>query len=542
MDEANQVAANFIVGGEDAGYLFEFKEDGVYFTVYPRLDDGILFELTDITKILDDSAILNYRIETIAKAMREATGEAVKIAGDAEEETEPLADPKIEILISKDKMEARLHLEINENSKKLTEYMVMQKLEESGVVYGILQSAIQNAVMYSSDDVIVAKGKMPVNGVNASIKKKVEMNKQGQPEKLENDRVDYKNLGLFVVVKAGDLLAERIPHTQGIPGMNIFGEVVAAKPGKTVMLPAGKNTKIVEDHKIVAEIDGQVVVSGNKFSVSPTIVINGDVCLETGNIEFNGSVIVKGSVQAGFHIKADGDVEVAGTISGGTVEARNITVRAGIQGMQRGHIIAKEDIRSTFAENAKLIAGRDAIITEAILHSKVSAGKKIIVQGRRGIIAGGTAAAGEEIVVKCAGNQMDVSTKLEVGINPMLKEEYKEAQKALHEAEEALEQTQKALSVLKAVRPDLLTETKRERLLHLTKSQFPLAGTVKKYKDRIREIEEAFENLKEGKIKVTDYAYPGVKLVIGSVIKHIRSKTQHCTFYAEGGEIKTGPY
>ena len=31
------------VGGEEAGYLFEFKDDGVFFTVYPSGDSGILF-------------------------------------------------------------------------------------------------------------------------------------------------------------------------------------------------------------------------------------------------------------------------------------------------------------------------------------------------------------------------------------------------------------------------------------------------------------------------------------------------------------------
>lgn len=580
MSEMNKNPEMSETSEGEKGYSLAFKEDGVFLTVYPYMDDSVLFELTDISKILHDHGVMDYRIETIAKIMREGKGEEMKIAENvgwdnskeqnansiekAESETEMgdssveetklntdegiskedeiKAEPVIDISISKDRMEAALHIEINENSKKPTEDMLRAKIKERGIVFGIREEAIQNIVKFKVDDVIIAEGIPPVNGTNAYIVKKFEAENKGRPEKLEDGKVDFKNLNLFTIVKEGTLLAERIPQTQGIAGTDVLGGTVAAKPGKAAMLPAGKNTKIVDDHKIISAIDGQVIISGNKISVDPTIQINGDVDLSTGNIEFNGSIIVKGSVQAGFSIKAEGDVEVAGTISGGTVEARNVTVRAGIQGMQRGHIIAREDIRSSFAENAKIIAGRDAIISEAILHSSVSAGKRIIVQGRRGVISGGSAVAGEMILVKCAGNQMDTSTKLEVGINPMLREEYQTIRKKYAQAQEELDQAQKALTILKAMDPEQLSESKKELFLRLTKSQFPLAGKVKQYRDRIMQIEEAFENLREGKIRVSEFVYPGVKLVVGSVIKHIRSKEQHCTFYVENGEIKTGPY
>lgn len=577
-------------GRREKGYTLEFKNDGTYLTVYPYIDDRILFELTDITKILHKNGIKNYGIELIAKTIRDGSGKEIKIANSIGNNTSTMSttapagksatsdgntktsnhtivsgdstlvssadngnvssqnnemsasDPVITITISKDKMTAILRIEREAESKKPTINMIMDKINESGIVFGIQEKAVKNALQYSGNDVVIAEGKAPVNGENASIVKKFNVAKQGQPESLDNGRVDFKNLNLFTVVEKGELLAERIPQTPGIPGMDILGGAVAAKPGKAMMLPAGKNTKIIDDHKVVATLAGQVIVTGNKMSVTPTIEIKNDVDLSTGNIEFNGSVIVRGSVQAGFMIKAEGDVDVFGTISGGTVEARNITIKAGIQGMQRGYIKASEDIRSNFAENARIIAGRDIFISEAVLHSDLSAGKRIIVQGRRGVIAGGSAVAGEEILTKFAGTQMDTSTKLEVGINPMLRDEYQEARKALTKAQVTLDQAQKALNVLKATNPDQLSPTKKELLLRLTKSQFPLAGDVKKYKDRVLEIESAFEDLKAGKIKISDTVYPGVKIVVGSVIKHIRSAVQHSTFYEEDGEIKTGPF
>ena len=42
------------VGGREAGYLFEFKPDGVFLTVYPVDDSGMLYELSDMRQILKE--------------------------------------------------------------------------------------------------------------------------------------------------------------------------------------------------------------------------------------------------------------------------------------------------------------------------------------------------------------------------------------------------------------------------------------------------------------------------------------------------------
>lgn len=531
------------------GYHLDFSEKGVFLQVFPRDNDEVLFELNDITNKLEERGIKEYPLDIIAKAMRESSGELIKIVEEKSSEAKkeddaPVIkkDAKITINVSRDRMEAVLRIEREANDQEPTLEMIKAKLAEKNIVYGIDEAAIQGAIGIDSCEVIIAKGERPINGENAQILKAKNIENKGKPLELEDGKVDFKNLNLFIIVHEGDLLAERIPHTMGTPGTDVHGQTVAAKPGKTAMLPVGKNTKIVEEHKLISLIDGQLTLSGNKFSVLPTIEIKGDVDLSTGNIDFIGSVIVRGSVQAGFAIKATGDVEIYGTISGGTVEGKNVIIKAGIQGMQRGYIKAVEDIKSSFAENANLIAGRDIFISEAILHSNISAGKRIVAQGRRGIIAGGVAVAGEEIFVKCAGNQMDTATRLEVGINPMLKDEYKKVKVDLRKAEDTLDQAQKSLNLLKSINPAVLSPAKKELLLKLTKSQFPLAGEVKRLKDRLIEIEDSFENLKSGKVKVSEKVYPGVKIIVGSVMRNINTLMQHCSFYEEDNEIKIGPF
>ena len=532
-------------GGRESGYLLSFEEDGVYLTVYPRTEATPQVNLTDLTEKLHAHGFMKYGLELLSNVLKEESGRSVKIVDESElqdREAVVLLPPKFVIEVSKDRMKANLKIEMEENSMKPTFEMAMEELQKKNICYGIDESGVRNAINRVGNQAIIARGNPPVHGKDAVLIKKVDLTQRGRPKELENGRVDFKSLRLFITVRAGELLVERIPQTQGTPGMDIYGNQVAAKPGKPAMLPNGKNTKILNEHQLVAAIDGQVVLQGTKYAVDPSIEIRGDVDLSTGNIEFNGSVFVRGSVQAGFSIHAAGDVEVAGTISGGTVEGRNVIVKAGIQGMSRGGIKAQEDVRSTFIENAKIIAGRDAIITDSIMHSTVSAGKRIVVEGGRGVIAGGSLSAGEEILAKTIGTQMDTSTRLEVGVNPMLLDEYQKTKKALEKAEKTLDDALKAINLLKAMPQESLSQQKREMLLRLTKSQFPLANEVNQHKEKLAVIETAFEDMKLGKIRVSNVMYPGVKLIIGSVMKSIQSKVEHATFYEEEGDIKMGPF
>jgi len=533
------------VGGRDAGYLFEFKNEGVFLTVYPSSETKILFELVDMQNILKEHGVNDYEIELLARAMREQTGEPIRLAGSIaiEKKAEAQEEAKIKLEISRDKMSASVSFEVNENSKNPTVKMVLEEIQKKGITFGIEQDKIEEALLHLGDSTVVVEGILPQNGTDAIIKKTFDLANKGRPVENSAGRVDYKNLNLVVIVSAGDVLAERIPHTPGTPGTNIFGDAVAARSGKPQPLPNGKNTKI-EGETVVAAMDGQVVESGKKITVDPVLVIKGDVDLSTGNIDFNGSVQIKGSVQQGFSVKAVGDVEIKGTVSGGVVEARNIVVNGGVQGMNRGHLAAKEDLRASFVENANIMAERDVFVSDVVLHSEIHAGRKIIVEGHRGQIMGGAAVAGEEIRAKSVGNSMNVSTKLEVGVNPMVRKTYTELRGSVTKNKTKLEQIHKTLQTLNHMDKSRFSQEKLDLFAQMTRLQFTLAGQIERDEKEVGRLQSMLEVMKTGKIKVADKAYPGVKLVIGSIMKTMQSEVQHSTFYVDEEEalIRTGAY
>ena len=80
------------LGGPESGYLYEFKDDGVYLTIYPNTADSLLFELSDMRQILRELGILNYDVAMLARTFREASGRAQKIADPVKIDAEKLSE------------------------------------------------------------------------------------------------------------------------------------------------------------------------------------------------------------------------------------------------------------------------------------------------------------------------------------------------------------------------------------------------------------------------------------------------------------------
>lgn len=560
MDEVNKSVPK--VGNKDAGYTIEFRNDGVYLTVFDSDEPGIKFELSDMRLILKEFSVDDYDLELLARLIREAGGIPTKIADNftlpanysemgaspnisiqmtQEEQEAKQVFGKVYIDVSRDKMEALARFDIKENESIPTLAMIKEALAQKNVVYGIDEEAVQEAAK-SGKLTKVAIGTPPENGVDAKIIRKFDLGTKGRPVIDEHDRVHYKDLNIFCLARKGQVLAERVPHTSGTPGTNIHGTPVRQKPGKPKPVPSGKNTSIKDENFVISEIDGQIVDTGSKISVDPHLDIKGDVGMATGNIDFVGGVTVGGSVQQGFVLKATGDIEISGMISGADVIGRNIYVKGGVQGMSRGAIRAENDFQATFAENADIEAGGDVIITDVAMHSTIRAGHTLAVEGRRGLINGGFLAAGEEIRANTIGNSMNVATRLSVGVNPMIQKKYQQVLKEYNESKKRLEQVTKMVNTLGKIDISQMPPDKAERINALIRSQFPLAGTVERTERTLKELDAELQKMKKGRVRVKETMYPGVRLSINSIMKNVQVEESHCTQYVEEDFIKIGAY
>ncbi|MBE6085889.1 MAG: DUF342 domain-containing protein [Selenomonas ruminantium] len=551
------------VGGEDAGYLLEFLQDGVFVTVYPSDGTEMLFELSDVRQTLQDNGVIDYDVIELSKIIREAAGERRKLADEfvevmpeeeedvsgardnesaaQEEESSSEEVAGIIIDISRDQMIATVRYDTSKGTKLPTEADIKAALDEKGVVFGINEETIKNGVR-SLTPFVAAEGKQVQHGENARIERKFDLSQKNRPKIDEFNRADYKDMGLFVLVKKGDLLAVRIPQTEGTPGKNIFGLDVPARTGRPIPMPQGKNTEVRNENELYATIDGQIVDSTRKIDIDPHLDIRSSVGTGTGNIDFTGSVSIKGNVEAGFVVKATGDIEIGGMVNGAEVYGRNVVIKGGINGQNRGIVKAVEDVQAQFAENANIEAGRDVSIIDAILHSNVRAGNRVYVEERRGIITGGSVAAGEEIRCKMAGNAAAVVTRMSVGVDPTVQQRYIEICRECKEDRGRLKQITQMLNTLSKIDVSRLPQQRIDQINTLTRSQFPLAGKIKRAEKEIQALEEAMGRMKDGKIRVADTLYPGVRITINSVIMNVQSIVRRCLLTVKDERVNIGTY
>ena len=556
------------VGNKDAGYLFEFREDGVFLTVYPSDSNETLFELTDLQQILADYKVEDYDILELAKAIRSAKGEPVKLSehfaapaaaaadeseadsgegaappkGDGQPTPEEIENPPAGIIIdvTKDKMQATIRYDTKQGTALPTEQDVMTALEEKGIIFGVDREAIRAGVRRLSP-FVVAKGQPPVHGKNAYIDKKYDLGVLGHPAVNQYNRVDYKNMNLFVLVKKGDLLAERIPQTQGVSGMDVYGVTVTARNGRPTPVPKGKNIEIRDENFVYALIDGQVVEKGPQISVDPHLVIKSGVGVGTGNVDFTGSIEINGNVEAGFIVKATGDVVVNGLVSG-DVSGRNVFVSGGISGLNRGKVKAEEDVQAAYVENATVEAGRDITVGDVALHSKLSAGTRIYAQERTGSIVGGPAAAGEEILAKMFGNPAFVVTRIAVGINPALQQQYKTACQEYKADKLRLQQVDAMLNTLSKIDTSKLPPQRIEQINKLTCSRYPLAGKVRRTEKLIETLEEELGKMEHGRVSIVDRMFPGCRVSVNGLMMNVQSEIQHAKLEAKEDEVRVCPF
>ncbi len=200
-------------------------------------------------------------------------------------------------------------------------------------------------------------------------------------------------------------------------------------------------------------------------------------------------------------------------------------------------------LRGQFRQNSlerKCFCNQDIWLRCSIAHPS-QRGEKVKVEGRRGQIVGGVTAAGDEIVAKAAGSSSAIPTELQAGVNPKLRDQYLATRKELKLAESSLDQLQKGLFTLRAMDQNQMSPDKKELLLKITRAQFTTMGQVESLRKKLDELEIAYEELRGGQIKISDYIYPGVKIVIGQLVKPIQEEFRFVVFYADSGEIKFRP-
>jgi len=455
-------------------------------------------------------------------------------------------DGRLEIRIEKYDKSAYLLLSPSYGGKEITPDDIQEKISEFGIVFGVDYDIINTVFSEKIYDkpVLFARCKEPVDGTDGRIEYDFPLEFKMTPKEIDDNKIDYKDLQMIFSVSKEDVIARKIPPTPGEPGCTITGKTIPAKPGKDILLSAGRNTRLSDDSSsILSLIDGQPILKGNTVFVEPVLLVQDDVDYSVGNINFRGSVKILGSVTSGFTVKATENIEIDGVVEDCLIEAgRDISIKGGVLGAEKGSIIAGRDIHMSFVENCHVEAARNIFVGD-VLNSQISAGDTIDVILGKGRVFGGKLNARNLIVTSILGSGAAEKTQVSVGFEPKTVEKLKNLKETLTKVEYTREEIQKHIGTLERLSTSsTLPEEKETLYKRLVLTEEELRHQVEELRGEIEMIESTMTKAVQPLVKIRKTCYPNVRIKIGRLIFDCFEEYNSAVFHEEEDKIKVNVY
>ena len=539
----------FVKEDFDGEVFVYLSPEGAFLKATPPKGKGRRASDSDAFKVLKSRFIEDYDSEIVSAIVKEAKAEYVRV-GDFERQ--PLNDSMVTVDIPEGEMKAFITVTPPKaGGCDISFETYLSFLRNSRIVYGVNEEYLREFIdkpIYM-EKVAVAEGLKPVNGNDAYIQYNFETDQTKiKLKESSSGRIDFKEINIIQNVVANQPLAKKIHAENGTVGRTVTGKVIPAKNGRDIPLPVGKNVHVGDDgDTIFADINGQVLLASGKINVEPVYTVDGDVNLKTGNIIFLGTVIIKGSVEDGFTVKAAGNIEVNGTVAKAELDAEgDIIVHQGITGKNGGMVKAGRSLWARFIENATIESGNMVVVSDGIINSQVDAFKRIICRGKRANIVGGRLRASEEINAKSLGSPTSgTETICEVGIDPKSKMQLEILTEKCQQMEKQLDDVQLNLQTLINIKKQRksLPEEKEAQLAELMDKRKQLMADLQKTSEEAAKIQEFLNSIKvRGRVSASAKVFPGVKIIIRDVINDVRTEYKSVTFILENNLVRVTKY
>jgi uncharacterized protein (DUF342 family) len=538
-----------LITDRDGDVFVHLYPEGAFIKVTPPIGKGRKATEALAMELLKNRAVKDIDSPLLSQTVKEAAGIYVMVGAF---ENNPLNDAYLAVEISDLGMKAFIKVTApGPGGCDLPAETIISFLRNNHIIHGIKEDFVRDFAdqpIYQ-ENVLVAESTKPSDGRDAYIQYNFEMN-QTKVHLREgfNGQVDFKDLHIIQNVVEGQPLAKKIPPELGTAGMSVTGKVLPAVNGKDIALPLGKNVQMGDDDfTIYATINGQVVETNNKINVEPVYTVKGNVDIKTGNIIFLGTVVVNGNVDAGFSVKAAGNIEIHGTVEKAELDAEgDIIVHQGITGKGAGIVRAGRSLWARFIENTRVEAGNMVIASDGIINSQVDAYRRIACQGKRAHIVGGRLRATDEIVAETLGSPTSgTETICEVGFDPKCKEKLEKLTENRDALVKQLDEIRLDLQTLINIKKQqkTLPEDKESFMKELMDKRNEYMEDLRKINDDIVSAQEILSGIKvRGRVSASSKVYPGVKILIRDIKEEVRNEHKSVTFILENDLIRVINY
>lgn len=372
-------------------------------------------------------------------------------------------DKRFHIEVSRDHFTAYLHVAPNIKEGEIDISDIKRALLDQKIVYGVkedekLRVFLENLELYGHT-LIVASGVPFTHGRDAEIKFNFNTDARYVPreEIKPAHSIDFREVGNIQGALKDSVIATKYPAAQGTPGITVYGQKLPGEWGMDITLNAGKNVSLAPNKTdYIAEVSGAPLISKNTLRVDDVFIVDGDVDFEVGNINFEGTVVIKGSVLDGFTVRAGGDVIIENTVQAADVYAAgDVIVRRGILTRSKTRVSADGSVYAKFIENSIVEADADIVVQNAILSSQVRANRNVIAISGDGAIIGGEILAFDKVIAKNIGSAANVKTYVQTGYRYDVQKQYLETTAKLRSIQKKLDEVKKGYDYASASGKDM---------------------------------------------------------------------------------------
>lgn len=449
-------------------------------------------------------------------------------------------DPHLSI--SDDRLEATLALKLTTvDGGRLTLADIRTTLTTCGVIYGICDELIDNALQTTGADaripVTVARGTPPQHGIDAYI----HYLKAGQVagKLLTHGRIDFHEQNYPWTFKRGETIAYFIQAKEETDGTDVRGTTIPASPPATLDLDL-EGAHLDENNRIIADIDGTLIVSGNKLSIAELLVVDGNVGARTGNIHCDNDIHVKGYIEPGFKIHGgrsviiDKNVEDASVTCSGTV-----TIKGGIRGLKSA-VFTPGDLHAGFIEHASISVNGDIHVAESIINSEIGSNGVITAgsnRARHSAIIGGHTRAFNRVEARVLGSKSFHQTIISVGYTQEMKQRQHDIRSEIEAREHELRQLEQLENFYQRHERE-----EAQEVLHKTRlTRATLIDELGALKRKLDEIIKEAEAIGGICVVVHKKIYPGVVIKIDDHIYEVSQEMNGGVFTLQDNAIVYRP-
>lgn len=233
-----------------------------------------------------------------------------------------------------------------------------------------------------------------------------------------------------------------------------------------------------------------------------------DVDSSTGNVDYDGAVVIAQAVRDGMSVRATGNIEVAGLIGAAIIECGgDLIAQSGVAGRDRGKLLIRGNATAEYLEAVHGEVGGNLTVRERIVGCRLTVHGNI--EAPYATLMGGNVSVTGTVSLGTLGSPRHAATRLELGFVPQLEpiaQRFEHILNMLHARRSRLLDEQRRLST------EASSPRERERQTELMFELGKLDSSIRRATSGLRGVMKEIQRRYAVSVSIAHQLHEGVLL------------------------------